>query len=131
MFVPHKGFNQSLTISGVVTSVDVARPSFSVRVRSGDVFEAIVGPTTSYQVLTNLDLLSRDRVEDPPEAAGDGEVPFSLRKYVVQDRTIHVTGVYQAAGDRRRYEARTVYLLHSDPSGYLFEETHWWLTQVT
>ena len=101
----HTRFNQSLTIAGVVISVDVTRPSFSLRVRSGDVFEAVVGPTTSYQVLTNLDLLSRDRVEDPPEATRDDDVLFSLRKYVVQDRPVFVSGVYQEDGDQRRYEA--------------------------
>lgn len=109
--MPHSRFNQSLTIAGVVVSVDEANPSFSVRVRSGDVFEAVVGPTTSYQVLTNLDLLSRDRVEDPPGAVRDDDVLFSLQKYVVRDRPVLVNGVYQEDGDRRRYEARTVYSL--------------------
>ena len=46
-------------------------------------------------------------------------------------RSLLVAGLYQDNGIGPRYEARTVYLLHPDPARYLFEETHWWLAQVT
>ena len=42
-----------------------------------------------------------------------------------------VVGIYQQNGVAERFEARNVYLLHSDPGRYVFEETHWWPTQTT
>jgi hypothetical protein len=124
-------FNESLTIAGAVTAVDLSRLSFSAKARSGDVFEVFVGPRTYYQVLTNLDILGRDRVEDPPGVMRNDDVAFNLQKYVVVERPIFVSGIYQQNGDQQLYEAITVYLLHSDPRRYLFEETHWWLVQTT
>jgi hypothetical protein len=70
-------------------------------------------------------------VEDPPGVTRNDEVTFNLQKYVVPERPIFVSGIYQQDGTRQRYEAITVYLLHSDPRRYLFEETHWWLVQTT
>ena len=60
-----KSFNQTLTVAGSVVSIDEAKPSFSLRARSGDVFEAVVGPETYYSVVSNLDGLDRNRVPDP------------------------------------------------------------------
>lgn len=125
-------FNQTLTVAGSVVSIDEARPSFSIQARSGDTFEALVGPTTYYQVLTNLDMLSRDRVAEPqPAPAGGNGALYNLAKYIQVGRPIFVSGIYQENGNAQRFEARTVYLLHSDPTRYLFEETHWWLVQTT
>lgn len=41
-----------------------------------------------------------------------------------------VQGVFQINGDTTRFDARTVFLLASVKDRYLFEETHWWLTQT-
>jgi hypothetical protein len=98
-----------LTVAGTVTDVDLSRLSFSVKARSGDVFEVFVGPRTYYQVLTNLDILGRDRVEDPPGVTRNDEATFNLQKYVVPERPIFVSGIYQQDGNRQRYEAITVY----------------------
>ena len=62
-------YSQMLTVGGIIASVDPGRKSFSVEARSGDTFEAIVGPETQYQVLTNLDAMDRNRVPDPDIAA--------------------------------------------------------------
>jgi mannose/cellobiose epimerase-like protein (N-acyl-D-glucosamine 2-epimerase family) len=129
--MPLSAFNQSLTVAGAIVAVAPDRPSFSVRARSGDVFEAFVGPETYYTVMTNLDLQGRDRVPDPAGVARDNGIVFNLQKYAVTGRPVSVGGVYQENGGQSRFEARTVYLLHSDPQRYLFEETHWWLSQVT
>ena len=125
-------FTQTLTVAGSVVSIDEANSSFTVLARSGDTFEALVGPTTYYQVLTNLDQLSCDRVEDPANLpSGTSGVIFNLKKYIVVGRPVFVNGIFQENGGAYCFQARTVYLLHSDPKRYLFEETHWWLTQVT
>ena len=54
------GFNQTLTVAGSVVSIDQAKPSFSLRARSGSMFEMVVGPETYYSVVTNLDGLDRN-----------------------------------------------------------------------
>jgi len=123
-------YTQTVTVAGLVSGIDETKSSFSLRARSGDVYEAVVGPTTSYEVLTNLDRLQRDRVRDPEGGAPNGAI-FLLRKYIQAGRSVFVTGIYQENGGKQRFEARTVYLLHSDSKRYLFEETHWWPAQAT
>ena len=124
-------FVQTLTVAG---RVDPGGLSFSVKARSGDTFEAIVGPATDstiYTVLTNLDEVNRDGVKDPKPARGEDDAVYNLRKYVQVDRHVVVRGFYQENGSGTRYQARQVWLLHSEPHEYLFEATHWWPTQTT
>lgn len=123
-------FNQTLTVTGIIVSVDFDKPSFSVEARSGDVFQAVVGPETYYSVVTNLDSLDRNRVAEP-QVSGVSGPAYNLHKYAVQGRPVSVIGIYQQNAGAERFEARSVYLLHSDPTRYMFEETHWWPTQVT
>ncbi len=123
-------FNQTLTVTGTIVAVDYDKPSFSVEARSGDVFGAVVGPQTYYSVVTNLDGLDRNRVAEPQVSGVSGPV-YNLHKYAVQGRPVSIIGIYQQNDGVERFEARSVYLLHSDPTRYMFEETHWWPTQVT
>ncbi|MGA8991948.1 MAG: hypothetical protein WB500_16480, partial [Rhodoplanes sp.] len=108
-------------MAGSVVSVDEAKPSFCLRARSGDVFE----------VVWNLDGLDRDRVPEPQGASGESGVVRNLHRYAVVGRPVFVGGIYQQNGGVERFEARNVYLLHSDTGRYLFEETNWWPTQIT
>jgi mannose/cellobiose epimerase-like protein (N-acyl-D-glucosamine 2-epimerase family) len=124
-------FNQTLTVGGSVVSIDEAKPSFRLRARSGDVFEAVVGPETSYNVMTNLDGLDRNRIPEVRGGSGESGILLNLRRYSFVGRPVFVTGIYQQNGGAERFEARNVYLLHSDPGRYMFEETHWWPTQMT
>jgi hypothetical protein len=126
-----KNLSQSLTLMGYVKSVDLKERSFIVRCRSNDEIKISVGPTTYYTVLRNLDGLDRDRVPDPSSpATGDGVID-QLRKYIRTDLLIAVEGIYQEFNDKTSFEARNVHLLHSDEGAYLFEETHWWLSQIS
>lgn len=129
--MPLRSFNQTLTVAGSVVSIDEAKPSFSVLARSGDVFEAAVGPETYYSVVTNLDNLDRNRVPQPVGADGKSAIVRNLLRYAVKDRPVVVIGIYQENGGEPRFEARTVFLLHSNPERFMFEETHWWPTQTT
>jgi len=129
--MPLHNFNQTLTVTGKVIAVDFGKPSFSVEARSGDIFEAYVGRETYYSVLSNLDGLDRDRVPEQPAVAGESDVARTMRRYAVEGRQLSVVGIYQQNDGNERFEARSVYLLHSDPTRYLFEETHWWPTQTT
>jgi mannose/cellobiose epimerase-like protein (N-acyl-D-glucosamine 2-epimerase family) len=129
--MPLNAFNQTLTVAGSVIAIDEAKPSFSLRARSGDVFEAVVGPTTNYSVMMNLDNLDRNRFPEVRGGSGESDILLNLRRYAAVGRPVFVVGIYQQNGGIERFEARDVYLVHSDKGRYLFEETHWWPMQVT
>jgi hypothetical protein len=79
--MPLRTFHDSLTIAGIVTSVDAGALKFSIRARSDDLFDINVGVTTYYQVVSNLDGLNRDRAEPPANMnRGDNPVAFDLLK---------------------------------------------------
>jgi mannose/cellobiose epimerase-like protein (N-acyl-D-glucosamine 2-epimerase family) len=124
-------FYQTATVCGTVINLDLDTLSFCVQSRSGDTFDTYVGPTTNYEVLTNIDGIWRDRVAEPEGLnRNDDALRYDLQKYVKRDMVLFVRGIYQMHGNRGRFDARTIYLLHSDPGKYLFEETHWWLVQI-
>ncbi|GAA4672867.1 hypothetical protein Prum_076490 [Phytohabitans rumicis] len=114
-------------------SVDVESSSFTIACRSGDVVEVFVGPTTTFEVLSNVDGVSRDRTPGPaPDPDGGDPVRDSIRRYVAVDNLVFVRGIHQEHQGRGRYDGRIVYLLQSSPGGaYVFEEPTWWLTQIS
>ena len=125
-----KNYAQSMTVVGTVIDVRPEHASFVLRCRSGDEFEIFVGPTTSFQVVRNLDGIDRDRVRAPERVDGDGDLQYNIRKYVRQGGLIGVQGIYQEHEPNTRFDARSIHLLHSTTGNYLFEDTHWWLTQI-
>lgn len=130
--MPLRSFYGNLTVAGTVTSIDADALKFSIRTRSDDLFDVNVGVTTYYQVLTNLDGLNRDRAAGPAGMnPGDNQVAFDLLKYLKEGCLTFVEGIRSENGAEERFEARTVYLMHSVPGKYLFEETHWWLVQIS
>jgi hypothetical protein len=46
-------------------------------------------------------------------------------------RLIVVEGVYQAADGGSTFDGRFVHILHSPVGQIIFEQTHWWLTQIS
>lgn len=130
--MPLRAFYGNLTIAGTVASVDADALTFSVRARSDDLLNVNVGVTTYYQVVSNLDGLNRDRAAPPANMnRDDNPVAFDLLKYVKEGCLTFVEGLRSENGAEERFEARTVYLMHSQPGRYLFEETHWWLVQIS
>ena len=125
-----RSFYQGLTVFGSVISVDPQGPSFCLRARSGDVFDVFVGPETYYRVVSNLDGVNRDRVKEPGNAGAGDDIRYRLVKYIQVDRAVAVSGVYQENGNDTRFEARTISLVHSEPGRFVFEETHWWISQT-
>lgn len=120
---------QSMTLMGRVQEVAAAEARFRLRCRSGDEFDIHVGDETQFRVLRNLDGLDRDRV---PQVGDAGPTPsVKVGRYVWNGALIAVQGVYQEQDDRQRFDASHVHLFHSEPNRYLFEDTHWWLTQIT
>jgi len=126
-----KYLTQSTTLMGTVTNIDSANSSFTMRCRSGDIFQIHVSSTTVPGVLTNLDELNRDRVPDPEHFNPAGGAPELVRKYLSPDALVVVQGIYTEHEDLKRIEARYLTLMQSRPGEYLFEDTHWWLNQIT
>src|SRR5512133_1490124 len=127
-------YSQGLTVYGTVSRVnpDPDRPSFCLNARSGDVFEVFVGPTTYYQIVSNLDNLNRDRVSAPASTSAAGnDVSAAMVKYIQVGRQLSVMGLWQEQGSSVRFEARGVWLMHSEPTRFIFEETHWWIVQTS
>src|SRR6187402_2146766 len=133
--MPLQWFNQTLTVSGSVSEVDLDHLAFTLKARSGDTFRVFAGPSTYYQVVRNLDNLNRNRVPPipgvPEPGGGPERIRYDLQRFVVLDRPLSVTGVFQEHHAEGRLEARTIWLLHSDPKRYIFEDTHWWIVQAS
>lgn len=125
-----KHFTQTTMLMGTVMNVDPADASFTLRCRSGDSFLVRVSVTTTFGVIQNLDDLNRDRVTTPADFNAAGGPSETVRKYVRTDALLVVEGVYMAHEDASHFDARSVTLMHYQPGRYLFEDTHWWLTQI-
>jgi hypothetical protein len=124
----HK-FYQQITLVGEITEVDVY--SFSLRLLSGDTVQAFAGTETSYQVLANLDNLGCDRVDSPAKKPEETNLQYQLRKYVRPGLMACVHGIWLLNGGDQRLDARAVTLMHSAPGKVAWEDTHWWVSQVT
>jgi hypothetical protein len=124
-----KYFTQTMTLMGTVRQLDTTQNSFEIECRSGDRLQIFVSTETVFSVLKNLDGLERDRVANPQ--GFDPQSPsHKLNKYIRPSALIAVQGIYQEQEGRKRFDARFVHLLHPENGSYLFEETHWWLTQI-
>lgn len=126
----HRNFyTQATSLLGVVTKLDLDHLFFVIRCRSDDEFNVHVGPTTWFTVIRNMDDLDRDRVPNPP-GFDASKVSDQLRKYVREGELLFVEGVIIAHGNVSTFEGRKVTLLAVEPGRFLFEDTHWWLTQI-
>jgi mannose/cellobiose epimerase-like protein (N-acyl-D-glucosamine 2-epimerase family) len=125
-----KAFTQDITITGRVATISPEQKMFNVRCRSDEEFTIKVRPTTWFEVLNNLDGVNRDRSEEPEEAFSSGE-ERQIAKYIQPNRLLIVQGIYQEDDQAKGIEARHVILMHSSAASYVFEETHWWLRQIS
>lgn len=124
-------FYQQLTLVGQIKEADLKNGCFSVQLLSGDTIQAWPGTETFYQVLANLDNLNRDRVVSPKQNDGESDLAYKLRKYALKGLMVCVQGIGTIDGDKQRLDARTVTLMHSTPNKVAWEDTHWWISQVT
>jgi hypothetical protein len=124
-------FYQQITLVGEITEVDPLKGCFSFKLLSNDTVQAWSGTETSYQVLANLDNLNRDRVISPARGDNESDFSYTLRKYVQPGLMVCVQGVGSINGNLQRLDARTVTLMHSTPGKVSWEDTHWWISQVT
>ena len=121
-------FTISTTLMGNVTDVREGERAFRIKCRSGDEFDVFVNEQTQFSFVQNLDGIDRDRVPTPEGFTGS--LSDRVRKYIQPERLVVLQGVYQENNGNRRFDARTVNLLQSTKGEFLFEETHWWLTQI-
>jgi mannose/cellobiose epimerase-like protein (N-acyl-D-glucosamine 2-epimerase family) len=122
-------FTQNMTLMGSVRQINTAQHWFEIECRSGDRFQIFIGTETIFRILRNLDGLDRDRVPTPPNF-DSSSLSQKLDKYIKPNVLVTVQGIYQEHDEHKRFDARFIHLLHSRNGHYLFEETHWWLTQI-
>jgi mannose/cellobiose epimerase-like protein (N-acyl-D-glucosamine 2-epimerase family) len=117
---------------GSVNSISAETHSFSILLQTGDIVPVYVGETTTFQVLQNLDGLNLDRFPNPATLDGPADARRDqIRKYIQEGCLVVALGVYQEHEGKTRYDARSIYLMHSAQGEYQFEETHWWITQIS
>lgn len=122
-------FTSSQRVMGIVQEVNPQDRHFKILCQSGDVFDVYVGDETSYQFIRNFDLLSRDRI-DRPEGYVD-TIENRLTLYVKKGLLVAGYGIFQIHEEKERFDAREITLFHNNKGEYLFEETHWWVTQIS
>lgn len=122
-------YTQATSLLGTVIDVQPDHQCFTIRCRSGDEFTINAGPTTAFTALRNTDDLDRDRVANPDHFDPD-KLSDRLRKYVRKDDLIMVEGVEIDHAGEMHFEGRKITLLAVQPGRFLFEDTHWWLTQI-
>lgn len=121
-------FNTALTLQGTITSVDPQRARCEIKLRSGDTWSVQFATETTFSVITNVDGVDRDKVEEPA-GAHNGDLSYRVAKYIRPDDIVFIRGVFWEHEGIRHFEGRGVWLLHHKPRRFLFEETHWWLYQ--
>jgi mannose/cellobiose epimerase-like protein (N-acyl-D-glucosamine 2-epimerase family) len=122
-------FNITLTIQGTVKSVDPRNARCEVTLRSGDTMAVQFSAGSWFTVMTNADGVDNDKVEESAEPQPT-DLARRVAKYIRPKDVIFVRGILQENGTEKRFDGRTVWLQHYVPGKFLFEETHWWLTQV-
>ena len=122
-------FNVSLTVLGTVKSVDLPRARCELSLRTGDTLTVQFGTETAFSVLTNIDNMNLDKVPEPSDAPAN-DLGRRMAKYIRQGDTVYVRGILQEHKGERRFDGRQVTLLHHRQGRFVFEETHWWLTQT-
>jgi len=121
-------FTQSVSLLGAAR--DVAGAGFRLVCRSGDEFNVQTSSETNFTVLRNMDDLDRDRVPDPPNYDPSLGPSEKVRKYITEGYLLVVAGILIEHAGRRRLDARVITLLTGDQDQFVFEDTHWWLTQI-
>lgn len=115
---------------GTVRQTDIDSHSFRVKCRSGDEFDVHVAEGTGFFFIKNFDELQRDRTTIP-ENYDDARPVDRLRRYIRPNLLVAAYGVYQIHEDRTRFDAKEIWMFQHEDGRYLFEQTHWWITQIT
>jgi mannose/cellobiose epimerase-like protein (N-acyl-D-glucosamine 2-epimerase family) len=123
-------YSQGMSLTGTVTAVDLASGSFTLQCRSGDTFHIQTTSETNYTVVKNMDDIDRDRLPNPPDYDPSKGPSEKIRKYVVVGYFLVVAGILIEHARQSRFDARTITLVTGDQDQFVFEDPHWWLTQI-
>lgn len=118
-----KFYTQELRVTGYVKKIYPDQSMFEIEARSGDIFQAYTNGDTSFSMIRNTDKMDRDRVE-----SGN---PNNLEKYLHNKQLISAYGILLVHEENRRFDIKKVTIFGNEKNEYVFEEGHWWLTQIT
>lgn len=124
-------YYEYITLLGEVTSVTEMGCGFEMRLLSGDNVKIFTSGITSFEVIRNLDNLERDRVVAPERLPDEKDDAYQLRKYIKPNLMVCVQGVKSNHASAERIDAKRVVLMHSNPKSFAWEDTHWWISQVS
>lgn len=128
-------YTYSTSLMGIVFDVQELHNTFYIKCRNEGTIRVCLGAETQFNHLKNSDKLDRDR--DPkPAGYNDSNTPISdkIRRYIRKGRLVSIYGIYIKDEDREHFEARIINLsqvFNGCAETYLFEDGHWWLTQIT
>lgn len=121
---------QATSLLGIVTDdPDLKGLSFNIRCHNDHEFRIRVSSETWFTTVRNMDDLDRDCVANPADF-DNGKLADKLRKYIRKGDLLSVEGVAIHYNGQSTFEGRKVSLLAVQPGRFLFEDTHWWLTQM-
>ncbi|ACK73926.1 N-acyl-D-glucosamine 2-epimerase (plasmid) [Gloeothece citriformis PCC 7424] len=104
---------------------------FTIRTRAGDEYNIRIKDQTEFRCLTNLDGINNDRFgyEEPKDA--QIKLQKLIEIYIHENALVAVQAIYQVQNDKSLFDASCVHLLTSRDSTFLFEQSHWWLNQIS
>jgi len=130
MLIDFRSLAKSMTLTGTILSADARGARFEIVCRTGDHFIVEVTRETVFGTLMNLDELDRDRIPRP--AGFSASDPQQLIKAFIRlGRLVVIEGIYQQDQGKSQFSARFVHILQEQDGEYLFERTHWWITQTS
>lgn len=118
-----KYFSQSLRVTGYVRNIDLDASMFEIEARSGDIFQAYITGETYFYMIRNTDKIERDR--------SDLSIQSKLERYLEKEQLVSAYGIVQIHEDKTRYDVKSVALFGNSKDHFIFEEGHWWLTQIS
>lgn len=124
-----KSSTRSIALLGIVESASPVARTFTLRCRSGDTFAFQANVETGFSVVRNMDDLDIDRVQSP-KGYDSSCVADRVNKYIRAGALIAVQGTEIKEGEAVWFHARTVTLMGNQQGEFVFESTHWWLTQI-
>ncbi|MEW6163097.1 MAG: AGE family epimerase/isomerase, partial [Nitrospirota bacterium] len=118
-----KYFSQSLRITGYVRNIDPNASMFEIEAPSGDIFQAYISSETYFYMIRNTDKIDRDR--------SDRSIQNKLERYLEKDKLVSACGIMQIHENKMRYDVKSVALFGDRRDHFIFEEGHWWITQIS
>lgn len=119
-------FVQATMLMGVVLQKQPDAHCFTIRSRAGDEYRIRVKDQTNFRCLTNLDDINNDRF-----VGSANNLQERIEKYIHEGNLVAVQAIHQVQGEKLLFDATAVHLLATANSHFFFEQSHWWLNQIS